>query len=308
MPLHPKLDYFLSIFPSPQEPTLESIRSRNFVIPEETLPPVSLIENETIIRQEGDLPIRIYTPDGEGPFPVFVYFHGGGFVYGNLDTHDAICRLICDKAKQLVVSVEYRLAPEHPFPAAPNDAYFAAKYISDHASKWGGDANRLTVGGDSAGGNLAAAVSLISKENGGPIISNLVMLYPVTDMRKEGKQRYPSYDENRQGYFLTEKTIKLFSELYFQNPEDSNHVYASPIQVEDVSGFPRTLIITAEFDPLRDEGEQYAIKLQNAGVEVELYNAEGLIHGFLNLFSLMGANDDISDIYERIANFLKSHM
>lgn len=304
MPLHPKLAYFLKNFPPLEEPDLETIRSRNFVLQDES-PPVAFVENSVISREEGDLPIRIYRPEGEGPFPVFAYYHGGGFVYGNLDTHDSICRIICNRTKQLVIAVDYRLAPEHPFPAAPLDAYFAANWISEHASRWNGDVSWLTVGGDSAGGNLAAAVALMSRENDGPKIASLIMLYPVTDMRKGANQRYPSYNTNGQGYFLTELTMNLFGRLYFRNRSDAEHVYASPILADDVSKFPRTFIITAEYDPLRDEGEQYAAKLQHAGVEVELFRANGLIHGFFNLFSMINANEDLLYIYEKIARFLK---
>lgn len=306
MPLHPKLDYFLKNFPPMENPDLETIRSRNVAILNQSSPPVASVETVAIPGEEGDLPIRIYTPDGAGPFPVFVYYHGGGFVYGNLDTHDTICRIICNETGQLVIAVEYRLAPEHPFPAAPYDAYYAASWISKNAKRWNGDVTKLTVGGDSAGGNLAAAVSLMAKENGGPKIANLIMLYPVTDMRKGVKQKlYPSYKVNGQGYFLTQQTMGLFGQLYFQNPADAEHKYASPMLVEDVSGFPRTLLITAEYDPLRDEGEQYVAKLHHAGVEVELFRAAGLIHGFFNLFALMNADDDLQYIYDKIARFLK---
>ena len=306
MPLHPKLDYFLKNFPPLENPDIEAIRSRNIALLSQSSPPVAFVETTAIKRDEGDLPIRIYMPEGSAPFPVFVYFHGGGFVYGNLDTHDTICRIICRETSQLVIAVDYRLAPEHPFPAAPNDAYYATSWISGNAKKWNGDAKKLTVGGDSAGGNLAAAVALMSKENGGPKISNLIMLYPATDMRKGVKQQlYPSYKANGQGYFLTEQTMSLYGQLYLQNPADAEHKYASPLLVEDVSGFPRTLLITAEYDPLRDEGEQYIAKLHQAGVEVELFRASGLIHGFFNLFGMMNADDDLQYIYEKIARFLK---
>ena len=266
---------------------------------------VEKVENRTIPGGDGDIPIRIYTPKGEGPFPALVYFHGGGWVIGNVDTVDASCSQLASLAGCVVVSVDYRLAPEHPFPAAPLDAYFAANWISEHASRWNGDVSWLTVGGDSAGGNLAAAVALMSRENDGPKIASLIMLYPVTDMRKGANQRYPSYNTNGQGYFLTELTMNLFGRLYFRNRSDAEHVYASPILADDVSKFPRTFIITAEYDPLRDEGEQYATKLQHAGVEVELFRANGLIHGFFNLFSMINANEDLLYIYEKIARFLK---
>jgi len=305
MPLHPKMTYFLSQIPSLQEQSLETIRNRNAMVPEGTLTSVHHIENEVISRKEGDIPIRIYTPEGEGPFPVFVFFHGGGFIYGDLETHDPMCRIICDHTHHIVIAVEYRLAPEHPFPAAPNDAYFATKWISEHASKWNGDASRLTVGGDSAGGNLSAVVALMSKEKGGPEISKQVLLYPTTDMRAGEKHRYPSYEKNGEGYFLTRQTMGLFSKLYLQNPDNANSSYASPMVATDVSGLPPALIITAEYDPLRDEGEQYGSKLQEAGIKTEVIRADGLIHGFFSLFSLMGAKEDIIDLYDSIAKFLR---
>jgi acetyl esterase len=305
--LHPKMKYFLEnllpVYPEGYSPTLEDIRSRSSAV-KGTVEAVHKVEDRSIQGPESLIPIRIYTPEGQGPFPIVVFFHGGGFVYGDLESHDAVCRSIVNASQHIVVAVDYRLAPENPFPAAPNDCFAATKWVYENASELNGDKTNLSVAGDSAGGNLAAVVCLMAKEKGGLSISKQVLLYPVTDSYEPGK--YDSYIENGKGYFLTTDSMGLFSKLYVQNSEWRNHPYATPLNAPDVSCMPPALIITAEYDPLRDEGEVYAEKLRNSGVEVTLEREEGLIHGFFNLFSLMDSKEDLKEIYESIGSFLKN--
>jgi acetyl esterase len=304
--LNPKMRYFLDnllpVYPEGYTPTLEDIRSRASV-GYGTAEPVHKIENRSIQGPESILPIRIYTPEGEGPFPLVVFFHGGGFVYGDLESHDALCRGIVNASQQVVVAVDYRLAPENPFPAAVNDCYEAAKWVYENAAELNGDASRLSVAGDSAGANLSTVVSMLAKDKGGLSISKQVLIYPVTD--SYNPEKYESYKENGSGYFLTTEHIGLYSTLYVQNKEWNLHPHAAPMNADDLSGLPPALVITAEFDPLRDEGEAYAEKLKEAGVPVKLRREEGQIHGFFNFFSLMDAKEDIQEVYDYIGEFLK---
>ncbi|MFE8702819.1 alpha/beta hydrolase [Cytobacillus sp. FJAT-54145] len=306
--LNPKMKFFLEnlmpVYPEGYTPTLEDIRNRASVVPPSAIEPVHQVTDRKIPGQDNDIPIRVYTPEGEGPFPVIVYFHGGGFVYGDLNTHDAVCRSIVKASGQVLVAVDYRLAPENPFPAAPFDCYAAAKWVYEHSEELNVDNTKLSVAGDSAGGNLATVVSLLAKEYGGLTISKQVLLYPVVDHYEPDK--YESYKENGSGYFLTTESMALFSKLYVQTPIPGKGYYAAPIQAPDLSGLPPALVITAEYDPLRDEGELYAEKLREAGVPVVVKREEGQIHGFFNLFNLIDAKDDIKDVYEYIGAFLKN--
>ena len=303
--LHPKMKFFLEnllpVHPEGYEVTIDDFRARTNVMVAEGQS-VYKVEDRSIEGPESLLPIRIYTPSEEKSLPIVVFFHGGGFVYGDLDTHDAVCRALANTSNHIVVAVDYRLAPEHPFPAAPNDCYAAAKWVYEHAEEFNGDANRLSLAGDSAGGNLATVVSLMAKEKGGLEIAKQVLIYPTTDIK--GDSKYASYEENGEGYFLTKESMGLFGRAYIQEESLRHHPYAVPMLAEDVSGLPPTLIITAEFDPLRDEGEAYGEKLKQAGVEVEVYREDGLIHGFFNLFSIMKSEEDIYYIYKYIAEFL----
>ncbi|WP_233522544.1 alpha/beta hydrolase [Peribacillus glennii] len=296
------LENLLPVYPEGYTPTLEDIRSRNQNVPKTTVEAVHQVKDRTIAGPEGEIPVRIYTPEGSGPFPVIVFFHGGGFVYGDLESHDSVCRSIVKASQHILVAVDYRLAPEHPFPAAPNDCYAAAKWVYDHAEELNGDKARMSVAGDSAGGNLATVVSMMARDQGGPSIIKQVLLYPVTDRYEPGK--YASYGENGSGYFLTTEAMGLFSKLYVQNDGLPNQHYSAPINAPDLSGLPPALVITAGLDPLRDEGELYAEKLREAGVETVVRREEDQIHGFFNLFAIMDSRDDIKDVYDSIGSFL----
>lgn len=238
---------------------------------------VGSIDDRTLLGPRGDIPVRIYTPEGVGPFPLLMYYHGGGFVIGNLETHDALCRSLCNQAECVVVAVDYRLAPEHKYPAAPEDCYAATLWAQKHAAELNGLGDRLAVAGDSAGGNMAAVVCLMARDQGAPHISHQLLLYPVTDNSFETR----SYLENAEGYFLTRLMMQWFWGHYLAQEEDGQQAYASPLRAEDLSGLPSATVITAEYDPLRDEAEDYSQRLLGAGVKTELIRYSGMIHGFL---------------------------
>lgn len=245
--------------------------------------PVERVENREIPGPGGAIPIRIYTPEGEGPLPILVYFHGGGWVLCNLDTHDGTARRLCNHARCIVVSVDYRLAPEHPFPAPLEDCYAATQWTAENAASLGGDPTRLAIGGDSAGGNLTAATALLARDRGGPALVHQLMIYPVIDARCET----PSFEENKEGYFLSARAMRWFWGHYLENPRDGERPEASPIRAEDLAGLPPATVLTAEFDPLRDEGEAYAERLSKAGVAADLVRYDGVIHGFFGMHDLL---------------------
>jgi acetyl esterase len=227
--------------------------------------------------------VRIYTPAGSGPFPVLVFFHGGGWVIGDLDTQDGACRALANGAGCLVVSVGYRLAPEHKFPAAPDDTYAATKWVAANAASINADPARIAVGGDSAGGNLTAVTAQMARQRGGPRLAFQLLIYPVTD----GACDTASYRDNADGYLLTKEMMLWFWNHYVRNPEERFNSMASPLRAQSLKGLPPALVQTAEFDPLRDEGEAYAARLQEAGVPVKLTRYDGMIHGFFGMASVI---------------------
>lgn len=239
---------------------------------------VGAVADRRIAGPDGEIPVRIYRPEGDGPFPLHVHFHGGGWVIGDLDTHDADCREICAGAGCVVVAVDYRMAPEHPFPAAPEDCYAATCWAAEHAQELGARTGAVSVGGDSAGGNLAAVVSLMARDRSGPEIAFQLLIYPVTDCAMDTE----SYQANGEGYMLTRDSMNWFWDQYCPDPAQRRDPLASPARATDLSGLPPALVLTAEFDPLRDEGEAYAEKLRAAGVAVEARRFDGLIHGFFS--------------------------
>ena len=242
------------------------------------------IEDRRIPGREGSIPVRIYTPEGEVPFPVLVFFHGGGWVLCNLDTHDSICRSLANLAGCIVVSVDYRLAPEHKYPAAVEDCYAATCWVAENAAAIGGDPTRIAVGGDSAGGNLTAVVTLKARDEDGPSIIFQLLVYPVTDYFLPGTA---SYIENQEGYLLTRKDMIWYFDHYLSSQDEAQDPHVSPLKAPDLSNLPPAMVITAEFDLLRDEGEAYAQRLQEAGVPVILKRYSGLIHG------LFGKDDGV---------------
>jgi acetyl esterase len=252
--------------------------------PKRTKPtPVATSVHRTIPGPEGEIPARIYTPEGLGPFPLLVFFHGGGFVVGNLDSYDEMCRTLCRGAGCVVMAVDYRLAPEHKFPAAPDDCLAATRWAAEHAGEFNADPTRLVVAGDSAGGNLATVTALRIRDEGGPRLCGQLLIYPITDYHTPPT---PSYLTNANGYLLTRDLMIWFWGHYLSSTSEASHPHAAPLRASDLSGLPPTLVITAEYDPLRDEGERYAARLQQAGAPVVLSRYEGMIHGFLTLGDL----------------------
>lgn len=247
--------------------------------------PVGGVEDRIIPGPGGDLPLRLYTPvaAGGGALAALVYFHGGGWVVGDLESHDATCRTLSQASGCKVIAVDYRLAPEHKFPAAADDAFEAVAWVEKNAMEIGIDPNQIAVGGDSAGGNLAAAVCLMSKEKGGPHIAFQLLIYPATQIGIDTKSR----QDLATGYFLETETMIWFEEQYMASPDDADNPYASPLKAADLSGLPPAYVITAGFDPLKDEGKAYADNLRAAGVDVQYVNYEGMIHGFVALTSVV---------------------
>jgi acetyl esterase len=267
---------------------------------EGTPEPIRSVENLRIPGPEGAIPIRVYTPDTAAPRPAMVYFHGGGWVVCDLDTHDVVCRTIARRAGAVVVSVDYRLAPEHKFPAAVLDCYAATVWVAANADRLGIDPKRIAVGGDSAGGNLGAVVSLKSRDENGPAIALQAMVYPVTDLSSFAT---PSYQEFAEGYQLTKAEMEWFRDHYLRSMEDARNPHASPLLATDLRGLPPALIITAECDPLRDEGEAYAERLREAGVPVTCTRYAGMIHPF---FSLSGAIPQALDAIQQVADAVRA--
>jgi acetyl esterase len=245
--------------------------------------PLAKVENRTIPGPAGQIPVRIYTPNGTGPFGLLVFFHGGGWVIGNLDTHDGTCRELAHGAGCVVMSVDYRLAPEHKFPAAADDCYAATAWAAAHAAEIGADPARIAVGGDSAGGNLTCVVALMARDKGGPALCFQLPIYPATSTALD----MPSYVENATGYLLETEAMVWFWGHYLESQTDGESPYASPLRAQDLKGLPPAFVITAEFDPLRDEGERYAKRLQDAGVPTTLKRFDGMIHGFIGMSAIM---------------------
>ena len=241
---------------------------------------VGRVEDLSIPHPARPIPIRVYTPAAEGPFPCLVYFHGGGWVLCDLDTHDAVCRAISKRAGAVVVAVDYRLSPEHKFPAAVEDCYAATEWVAANAARLGVDPRRIAVGGDSAGGNLSTVMCLKSRDEGGPALALQVLVYPVTNLASFDT---PSYREFAEGYYLTRAEMEWFRGHYLARIEDAQSPYASPLLAPDLHGLPPALVITAECDTLRDEGEAYARRLADAGVEVACTRYGGMIHPFFSL-------------------------
>lgn len=247
-----------------------------------TLAPVRSAQDQVVPGPAGEVPVRVYRPEVDGPVPTVVFFHGGGFVLGDLDTHDDHARLLCHEVGAVVVSVDYRLAPEHPFPAGLEDCVAATGWAAANVADLGGRADRLAVAGDSAGGNLAASVALACRA-GGPALAGQLLLYPGTDFRQDGVD-YPSRVDNGEGLFLTAADMAWFGDHYLgAADEHRSDPRASVVLAPELSGLPPAVIGTGEYDPLRDEGEAYAAALERAGVPVVLRRYDGLIHGFFGM-------------------------
>ncbi|GIN11086.1 lipase/esterase [Shouchella clausii] len=242
-------------------------------------------------RDGGDIPATVYQPIAAGPHPIIVYYHGGAFLegYGDLDTHDNIIRSLAARTGAIVVAPAYRLAPTYAFPTAVNDSYDALTWVYENADVLDGDGDRLAVAGDSAGGNLAAAVAIMSGEEGGPALSGQALLYPLATFEDA---EFPSRDMYASGfYFLSRAVMEMAQQSYAPNEADWASPYTSPLNAEDVSMMPSTLVITGEFDPLRDEGEALAKRLYNEGIYVQAQRFNGVMHGFISFYEVMERGD-----------------
>ena len=299
MPLDPAIQGMLALLesldrPSMAEGTPEQARRafRTLTVDlrqPEAVVEVGAVEDTTVPGPEGALPARIYRPaDAEQPLPTVVFFHGGGFVIGDLDTHDNQCRWVCREVDAVVLSVAYRLAPEDPFPAGLSDCLAATRWAAEHIGELGGDPDRLAVAGDSAGGNLAAVVATICRERGEPELAAQLLIYPSVDFTDEDGEVHRSRVDNAEGYFLTAEDMRWFTSNYVPEGNDPGHPHLSPLH-HDLADLPPAVVVTAEFDPLRDEGDAYAAALSDAGVEVWHRSYEGLIHGFFDLPALSPA-------------------
>jgi acetyl esterase/lipase len=245
--------------------------------------PVDQVISGQVDTPSGAIAVRIYVPHGNRPMPGVVFFHGGGWARGSLQTHDPLCRSLANGGGCIVVSVDYRMAPEHTFPAAIDDAVAATRWVAEHAEELGIDSRRLAVGGDSAGGNLAAAVALVLRDEGGPALVHQLLFYPVTDRNFDTG----SYLENAEGYMLTRDAMRFYWGIYLRDEADADDQRASPLRARDFSNLPPALVITAEFDPLRDEGRAYADRLRNAGTPVVYHEYPGMVHGFATMAGVL---------------------
>ncbi|MFO7925074.1 MAG: alpha/beta hydrolase [Halobacteriota archaeon] len=244
--------------------------------------PVEEVIDIAIQGPNGPIPLRIYAPEtGGGPDPMLAFIHGGGWVRGSLDAYDGLCRRLANRAETIVVSIDYRLAPEHPFPIGFEDSYAATKWAATHAADLGGDPERVAVGGDSAGGNHAAAIALAARDRDGPNLAHQLLIYPAVN--PPSLQWFDSYDENGTGYFLEMDSVEWYYDQY-RSPADVGNHYAFPLRARDLSGLPSATVMTAGYDPLRDEGEAYAERLSEADVETNRLHYESQIHAFVSLY------------------------
>jgi acetyl esterase len=247
--------------------------------------PVHEVVDLVIPGPGGDLPLRVYRPRADRPLPALLYFFGGGWVLGTIDTADGVSRSLANSAGVLVVVVGYRLAPEHPFPAAVEDCWAALRWVSDNAGEIGADSARLAVGGDSAGGNLAAGVALRARAEG-LVLAGQLLVYPNTDQLADDESMRTCDDR----YLFNHHSVAWYRQHYLADPDDAADPLASPLRAETLSGLPPALVITAEYDPLRDQGEAYARRLADDGVKVELSRYPGMAHGFFTMTGTVDAS------------------
>jgi acetyl esterase len=306
MPLDPQIEVLLEQMAAMEsidfrEVTPEGLRqTMKMIAAADGLPePVGSVDDASADGPAGAIPVRVYRPAGAGtaPLPILVWYHGGGWVIGDLDTADTTCRKLANRSGALVVSVDYRLAPEHPAPVPAEDCWAALCWVAGVATELGGDPARLAVGGDSAGGNLSALLAVRARDNGGPALRYQLLVYPATDLTMS----YPSHAENGDGYMLTNDATAWFLGHYLGPDDDPKHPSLSPHHTDDLSGVAPAFIITAEFDPLRDEGEAYAARLLDSGVAVDLRRYDGMIHGFFQMGGVTPVADSaLSDAASRV--------
>jgi acetyl esterase len=261
---------------------------------------VFYIQDEFIPCSWGDMRVRVYRPNDSDNLPLFLYFHGGGWVVCDLDTHESVCRMIANRANCCVMSVDYRMGPEHKFPAAADDAYYSLDYIYNNASKFGIDKDKIAIGGDSAGGQITAVLAQMMRDRNGTKAVAQILIYPVTDYYKPGTK---SYEEYAKGYALDKAHMIWFWDQYLIEGEDVDNPYISPNRAKHFKDLPKTLLITAEYDPLRDEAEEYARKLSEAGNDIIFKRVDGVMHGYLLHHDLL---DKAKESIDDISGYLKS--
>lgn len=254
---------------------------RDLSVPDEPPDEVASVSERTVPGPDGDVPVRVYRPSRNETLPSLVFFHGGGWMLGDLDTHDALCRALANATDCVVVAVDYRLAPEHRFPDGLEDCYAATCWVANNAEALGTDPDSLTIAGESAGATLAMGVSLLARDREGPSIDTQVLAYPATNYAFDTD----SYEENARGYFITRKDMERFWDGYLRSERDGAHAYASPLRAERLDGVPPSLVVTCGFDPLRDDGRALAERLSEAGVPTHHVEYEEMIHGFLTMLS-----------------------
>ncbi|WP_456279204.1 alpha/beta hydrolase [Bacillus sp. AK128] len=307
MSLHPQVVGLLEMFKARNIPPIEDqgLQAGRAAFVESTkllnkYEEVLRVENKKIKGYQDEIDIRIYTPNEEADLPAFVYFHGGGWVIGNIDTHDPLCRMFANEAQCKVISVDYSLAPEHKFPTGVEDAYLATKWVYDNAADLGIDSNQISVGGDSAGGNLATVVCYLANQRKEFSLQQQLLFYPST-----GFGPTESYEKFGEGYYLTKSTMQWFGEQYFNQPSETQSPLAAPVLIPDDEAalLPPAYILTAEFDPLVDGGQNYANKLQNAGVKTTYVCYPGMIHGFMCMTAVIA---DGEKAIREAAGYLKS--
>ena len=285
--------------PSATDAVIQLMQTKGNPAPEK-LPPVGMVEMRGIDGPAGKIPVRVYTPFGKGPFPVIVYFHGGGWVIATVDTYDPSCRALVDLTGAVLVSVEYAKAPEHKFPAAHEDCYAALQYVAGHAAEFGGDPAKIAVVGESAGGNLATGVCMMAAMRGGKMPIHQALVYPITDYNFDT----PSYNENVTTMPLNKPAMQWFYAQYLNGPEDGKNVLASPLRAtpEQLMKLPPATVVTAQIDPLRSDGQLYANKLTAAGVDCAAKTYDGVTHEF---FGMGVAVDTAMDAEKFVAGRLK---
>lgn len=296
MPLDPQAQNVLDMvaalnLPANYTGSPEEARANAKLRPRAQGPEVAKVEDRTIPGPGPDIPVRIYTPVGPGPFPILAWFHGGGWVVGDLDSADATARYLTVGAHCVTLSVDYRLAPETKFPGASDDCYAATLWAAQHAPELNGEAARLAVGGDSAGGNLAAAVALMARDRQSLALAFQLLIYPVTDRNFATA----SYTDNAEGYLLSKASMAWYWDHYLSDPSEASNPYAAPLQATDLSGLPPALVVTAEYDPLCDEGEAYGARLKAAGIPTVCTRYDGMIHGFFGMASALDKGQQAID-------------
>ena len=303
MPLHPQAEKLLAELNALHEPSLSEVtpeQARATVRPSAASEDVAAVDEHTAPGAGFDVPVRVYRASDEPGLPLLVWYHGGGWVRGSVDAADPLCRVLANRLGAVCVSVDYRLAPEHPFPAAVEDCYAATAWAAAHATELGADAGRMAIGGSSAGGNLAAAVALMARDRGGPPIRHQLLVYPIIDDDFER----PSYRDNAVGYRLTRENMIWFWDQYVPNSADRRNPYAVPHRAENLAGLPPASVFTAEYDPLRDEGEAYAARLQHAGIPTTVRRVDGQFHGFFGRFDVL---DDARTAIDEAVTAVREH-